>query len=623
MINLDLANTQISKINKDLEKLQTQVSTNKTMEYGSEDITIYDKLQKLNTNITKLEQIQKSIEFTATFDTVSEEGIITLDNYLTDLTKELSILATDGGSNDEVKSAVLEKLNRQMETIYQTGNTKLNGQYIYSGILSDIPPIRKEVDSEGKISYHYQGSTIKKDTNIDDQNRKDYGVTGQELFFDSNIFNEYIHVTRLIEEPEIVMEEMNQIEMSKGLDREGSILRDKIISTIFDPAEETLYLNAYDKYMNALNEWNENPTEENRTEALNYLNVLKGNSPTSISAAAGKTMTNDFNVSENFSSSADGTYIATISGLEDLELRLDDFGANDNIHIFKKDGTHLVGNTLSQTTIDNNVAFFDENAVYTEATNKISGVSTTTSATELNGVVEGYDISYSGSTNPGVGYNSYGVVGTGQADEVVKINGMIGEDLLLIVEGSGAFNISTEWTDYSGVSSIGLDDELQRMFDLSDIKYTSSEYLTEDPFIEYIDPETGIGTGISMKEHTMDVLEEMYDDFLTTNDQMAREEAYNLFNYTKNPFSHQMEDVKTTQDSINTTRAKLGNSMAFFQEITTRNEQVIISNTKYIDDLTAVKPEEALLELQSKTLSLQALYQAVTSIQKMSLVNYI
>jgi len=55
MISLDFTNSQISNINKELEKIQQQVSTNKRVEYGSEDITIYDRLQKLGTNITKFE----------------------------------------------------------------------------------------------------------------------------------------------------------------------------------------------------------------------------------------------------------------------------------------------------------------------------------------------------------------------------------------------------------------------------------------------------------------------------------------------------------------------------------------------------------------------------------------
>jgi len=567
--------------------------------------------------------MNKSIEHTETFNTVSENGIVLIEDYLTDLTKELSILATDGGSNEEVKEALLEKLDRQIETIYQTGNSQLNGQYIYSGILSDIQPIRKEVDAEGRISFHYNGSTIKKDTNVDLKNRQDYGVTGQELFFDSNIFEEFIHVRRLLTEPKIVMEEQNQLQLDNAIDREGEVMRNSIIEKVTDPVLQAQYLDLYDKYIQSLKDWNTNPTEENRTISEKYLQALQGNNPTTISATGGTTIANDFNTATNFISSTNGTYIATMNGISNLELRMNDNGANDSIHIFKKDGTLILGPSLSQTTIDNNTAFFDVGATYSESPNLIQGVSATTSGTEYSGVVDGMNITYSGSTNPGVGINTYGNVGVAQADEVININGMITEDLVLIVSGGGSFTTAAEWDDYSGIVDIGMNDDFERLFNLADIKYTTSEYLTGDENIEYIDPETGIGTGVSLKEHTMDELEIMYDNFISINDQMTREEAYELFNYTKNPFSHQMGDVKNTQDNVGATRAKLGNNMVFLQEMKVRNEGIIISNTNYIDDLTSIRPEEALLKLQEKTLSLQALYQAITSIQKMSLVNYI
>ena len=63
MINLTQANSQITALNKDLSTIQEQISDGKRVRFGSDDITVYDQIQKFDVNIKKLDQINKSIDF--------------------------------------------------------------------------------------------------------------------------------------------------------------------------------------------------------------------------------------------------------------------------------------------------------------------------------------------------------------------------------------------------------------------------------------------------------------------------------------------------------------------------------------------------------------------------------
>jgi len=628
MINLTQANSQITALNKDLSTIQEQISDGKRVRFGSDDITVYDQIQKFDVNIKKLDQINKSINFANMWETSSEEGIVAIETNLDSFRKELSVLATEGMINENIKDNAKIQLEYQMKNIYEIANKKHNDQYVYSGILTDHQSIRTR-DLNGKIEYYYAASEIKKDTNTDNHNRQEYGITGNELFIESKLFEEYTHINRLISEPSIIMEETNKAALTTGLDRETPLLRQKIIDTIVDPIEEANYLTIYDKYVKSLEDWNTDPTEFNRAQADGYLNVLKGNSINNINAAGGKTILNGFSNIESFTSNTNGEYIATIPKyVENFQLKIDDRGANDTLHVFKKDGTHLIGPDLDQTTIDNNSTIFDVGATYKKDPNKEGSQSTianTLGMSEYQSTIANKNFDYSGTTNPGVGQNTFGTIGVGTnlADETVKINNFNDEDLILIVQGSGSFDVSAEWDTNLGINSVGLDDELDRLFDMADIKYKTSEYLTAEKSLEYIDPDTGLATGVSEREFRMDELEVMYADFIKIDDNMSKIEAFELYNYTKNPFSHKIDDVQAVQDNVEALRARTGNNINYLENTQLKNEEIMISATLYKDKLEEIDPALAAMQLKEKSLSLQALYQVIAQIQQLSLVNYI
>jgi flagellin len=145
-----------------------------------------------------------------------------------------------------------------------------------------------------------------------------------------------------------------------------------------------------------------------------------------------------------------GAYILTIpKNITNLTLNLNDHGANDTLQIFSKSGAHLVGTadgdsswTSGNSPIDivkNNSDLFCDDATYDDTYLNTGGPN---DSTPLDSEYHSMGIGYTGDHNPS------------SLNETLTIDNVT-EELLVFVNGSGAFTLGASWTNSdAGVDSI-------------------------------------------------------------------------------------------------------------------------------------------------------------------------
>ena len=138
------------------------------------------------------------------------------------------------------------------------------------------------------------------------------------------------------------------------------------------------------------------------------------------------------------------------AGTTNFSIKIFDRGNNDDIQIFTRDGKHIAGTTLASwnMTTPNPQDFINENNGFlpnaTYDSSQLNGIggnlnfiaSSTLNSFNNNGMI----ISYSGNGNPNLIPGA-----TDRNIENLTID-TVTEDLIVIINGSGSFDITTNWT---------------------------------------------------------------------------------------------------------------------------------------------------------------------------------
>ena len=121
-----------------MSKLQDQIQSGKKITRPSDDPVIAVRGMGYRTELTKIEQYQRNTnEVNAWLDTSDEA----LDQVGTSLirVKELVIQAANDTNTAEDRSKILEEIKQIRLHMQDLGNTKVSGDYVFSGTKTDVP----------------------------------------------------------------------------------------------------------------------------------------------------------------------------------------------------------------------------------------------------------------------------------------------------------------------------------------------------------------------------------------------------------------------------------------------------------------------------------------------------
>ena len=589
-----------------IQEITDKIASGTNILKGSEAPSDYNQILNLNDKIEKLTRIDKDINYAVNYQTVSENSIYSIQDDLEQVFNDLQLLGNLTFSEND-KDIILDRMYNIKESLLQTANSKHDDQFVFSGTLS-----YKEAFSD---DFTYNGNDIRKSAYVSSNGiDKEYSITGQELFIDSELFSTLDNIISLIENPTAVvsseLKELNSSYSNKNLEVIENNFNNEIIAS--DP-NYPIIEQAIENYKIALDNFISDPSEANQ-EILEMRNNILTKDPFSL--IGNMAIPNDNTSMTAFTSNANGAYAFTIpAGMENIEINLNDRGANDTFQLFDVAGNHLAGSSIlengapASNILLDNPTLFNTNASYSDS--------------ELN---SSDGISYLGPNND---TNTFEMpVGSGNliGDEKITITGSTTEDRVLFIEGSGSFDISASWEmNLGNLLSEDTKELIQRNTDMAlfqnDLDNWQNETVDFDLKEEYhqivldnydkllykdvLDPVSGEVIG-----------SEPYDDIVSK----GSEDMYDL---ASNPYSYKINDVEEVRENVQYLQSRLGNEMNYLLDTKGLNESNKISLTLFLSETKDLDIAVAATELQKRTTSLEALYQILSNIQKLSLTNYL
>lgn len=217
MYNLELLNKKSSKVNY-------QMSSENALQYGSDNSQQYNKILTIDNNVKSYSSILDRIQSSSVYNTTSDTSISSMKTKMESI-NGLITKALTATTNSENKVSIANEIESAKDTIFSLSNTKIDGQYLFSGNSSSIETFQKDATTR-KISY--VSTNDNKTVNVENNVYNAQGVNGIELLYYTN---------QTAKTGENITFDKNEI----ILDKAGN--QYKLVDTNGDNSYDGLYLN--------------------------------------------------------------------------------------------------------------------------------------------------------------------------------------------------------------------------------------------------------------------------------------------------------------------------------------------------------------------------------------------
>lgn len=177
--SIDTIKYNLTLLNKRNEKVTYQMSSGEALQNGSDNSQQYNKILSINNNVTTYNSILERIQSSSSYNTTSDTTVSNMKTSMESIISLVQKAITDTTTSDTVES-IANEIETEADTIFSLANTKVDGQYIFSGKSSDVQPFVKDATT-GEISY--VGSNDNKTVNVETNKYVSQGVTGSELLY--------------------------------------------------------------------------------------------------------------------------------------------------------------------------------------------------------------------------------------------------------------------------------------------------------------------------------------------------------------------------------------------------------------------------------------------------------
>src|SRR5690606_25661146 len=130
---------QVNSDQLDIFRLQTQVSTGRRVISPSDDAPAALRAMNLQRILERKAQAQSSLQSSVLYLGAAETAISDVTRTLNDI-RAAALGVADSVSTPAHRQAVVDQVNRAMETLVTAGNTKFRDRYLFSGSQARQPP---------------------------------------------------------------------------------------------------------------------------------------------------------------------------------------------------------------------------------------------------------------------------------------------------------------------------------------------------------------------------------------------------------------------------------------------------------------------------------------------------
>ncbi len=162
-----------------LTKTQMQLSTGVSVLTPADDPVAATRTLDLQESIDKTAQYQDNIATARSRLNIEEASLESAENVIY-RAKELTIQALNAPINSDDRLSIKFEIDQLLDNMVGIANTKnANGEYIFSGDLSDVPPFAWSGDAN---AYVYQGGVNQRTLDIAPERRVADGDLGSDVF---------------------------------------------------------------------------------------------------------------------------------------------------------------------------------------------------------------------------------------------------------------------------------------------------------------------------------------------------------------------------------------------------------------------------------------------------------
>lgn len=168
---------RLNLLNEQQERISYQMSSNKKLQYGSDDANLYTREIYIDDKIRVYEGLQTQINKTTAQNNTSDSTLTEAKDLLTYVKAEV-LKALNATTDAEAKDAIAVNLKGVKENLFMLSNEQVEGEYLFSGSNSVIKPF--EMDASGKVTYN--GDAQLRKIAVEDGSYRERGVSGFETF---------------------------------------------------------------------------------------------------------------------------------------------------------------------------------------------------------------------------------------------------------------------------------------------------------------------------------------------------------------------------------------------------------------------------------------------------------
>jgi flagellin-like hook-associated protein FlgL len=172
----------VSKVGKQLDDIETRISTQKNINTPSDDPIRYSTNIQYNAELSLGSQYNSNLQCLSTMTSMYDVSFGAISSQLDNLMQ----LANNFDTLDQdLKVSAMQQIEGMIEQFATIGNTKLGNSYIFGGQQADVPPFQLNNDYSVTYTVGQYGEDATK-IYVDKGQTSKCGISGREAFYSTS-----------------------------------------------------------------------------------------------------------------------------------------------------------------------------------------------------------------------------------------------------------------------------------------------------------------------------------------------------------------------------------------------------------------------------------------------------
>jgi flagellar hook-associated protein 3 FlgL len=149
-----LSNQLLRNLNNNLgrmDKLQNQLSTGRSINKPSDDPVGISFSLRYRSELEVNDQYQKNIDAAVSYLDYTDTALDQMGTIM-QRARELAVQGANGTNSPDSRKAIKTEIDQLYQQLTTTGNSKLNGKYVFNGQVTDQPPFPDPINAENAVT---------------------------------------------------------------------------------------------------------------------------------------------------------------------------------------------------------------------------------------------------------------------------------------------------------------------------------------------------------------------------------------------------------------------------------------------------------------------------------------